>query len=76
MPRARLDDEDAGDAHGEAAAAWRFGEGVDWVLGVGEKELGLLLVGGGKRGEGDPEVDRDRVAAAMWTKLLEIRVWV
>ena len=41
--------------------AWR---GVDWVLAVGEKELRLLLVGGGKQGEGDPEVDRDRVAAA------------
>ena len=36
---------------------------MDLVLGVGEKELELLLVGGGKRGEGDPEVDRDRVAA-------------
>ena len=32
------------------------------------------LVGGGKGGEGDPEVDRDRAAAAMGTNLLEIRV--
>ena len=30
---------------------------VDRVLGVMDKELGLLLVGGGIRGEGDPEED-------------------
>ena len=47
---------------------------MDRVLGVGEMELGLLLVGGGKQGEGDPKVDRDRAAAAMGTNLLEIRV--
>ena len=50
------------------------GDEVDRMLGVGEMELGLLLVGGGKQGVGDPEVDRERVAAAMGTNLLEIRV--
>ena len=29
LPRAQLEDEDAGDPHGEAAAAWRLNEG--WI---------------------------------------------
>ena len=37
LPRARLEDEDAGDPHGEAAAARRLGEGWIWCSGSERK---------------------------------------